>query len=302
MVSPWMENGGVNRLNSSNRVLDRYQLGNVLLSENNNAQLADFGNAVLVNSTLAFTGTTAQSGFSTRWAAPEQLDSTITYSRQADVYSLGMGFFYGSALKEIGSRQLPYADIKHEAAVIRAILSRKNPKRPEDTIPTNNRKGNLLWSLLKACWIWDSEDRPKAPVVAMVIASITSEDQLSEHETAVQVESSNTNTLTERNQEAPLKRSPSSEVQGQAQNMLQLHVESIKSFSDVDDDSQAYSIRHEHSLGIMILLTTVKTLARLGRWVPSLEEIDGGVGAGEARTGQAVTDGGKMIAREGVEH
>ncbi|KAG8795461.1 hypothetical protein FRC12_014278 [Ceratobasidium sp. 428] len=143
-----------------------------MLSNNNDAQLADFGNAVLASSVLTFTESSAHSRLSTRWAAPEQLLGEATYSRQADIYSLGM------TILEIISRQLPYAEIKHEAAVMMTVLRQQHPKRPEDTIPTDSRQGNTLWSLLKSCWNWDPQDRPEAPHIVNTIETIESGDLL----------------------------------------------------------------------------------------------------------------------------
>ncbi|KAG8756460.1 hypothetical protein FRC12_010553 [Ceratobasidium sp. 428] len=198
MVSPWMEQGSVNYLDSSDDRIDRCQLcigvarglaylhetnivhgdlkgGNVLLSNNGEAQLADFGNAVFAGSALLFTeSTSTRSGFSVRWAAPEQLLDEVLYSRQADIYSLWM------TILEIISRQVPYAEIKNEAAVITIILKPQHPKRPGDTIPVESKQGNTLWSLLKTCWSRDPEDRPEAGYVVSVIGMIGLGDLLVE--------------------------------------------------------------------------------------------------------------------------
>ncbi|KAG8723775.1 hypothetical protein FRC09_001798 [Ceratobasidium sp. 395] len=67
---------------------------------------------------------------------------------------------------EIVSRQQPYAYIPNEAAVITAIIiKRQSPKRPEDTIPVNSQPGDALWTLLESCWSWDPKDRPEAQFV-----------------------------------------------------------------------------------------------------------------------------------------
>ncbi|KAG8712935.1 hypothetical protein FRC09_019302 [Ceratobasidium sp. 395] len=191
MVSPWMENGSVNRL-SSNHTVDRCRLSfevasglaylhgidivhgdlkgaNIMLSENNGAQLADFGNAVLANSVLDFTGSSRHSQHSTRWAAPEQLSGMVAYSHQADIHSLGM---------EIVSRQVPFAEMKNEMAIALAITNGKRPERPESTIPTESNQGNKLWSLLGQCWDSNPEERPEALVVVEIIREIRSEDLL----------------------------------------------------------------------------------------------------------------------------
>ncbi|KAG9121303.1 hypothetical protein FRC07_002781 [Ceratobasidium sp. 392] len=80
------------------------------------------------------------------------------------------------------SCQLPYAEIKNEAAVVMAITKQQHPRRPESTIPTGSKRGDDLWSLLKQCWSWDPKDRPEALFVVRVIETINSEDLLAEPE------------------------------------------------------------------------------------------------------------------------
>ncbi|KAG8702096.1 hypothetical protein FRC08_003692, partial [Ceratobasidium sp. 394] len=196
MVSLWMENGGINRLDKNDNRIDRCRLcvqiatglaylhkinivhgdlkgANVLLSNDGVAQITDFGNAALGSSTLAFTESTTRSHLSTRWAAPEQLDDKVAHSREADVYSLGM------TILEVISRQKPYANIGTENAVITTILIKKqHPQRPEDTIPTESKHGNTLWSLLELCWSWNPEDRPEAIEVTRTMRRIRQKDLL----------------------------------------------------------------------------------------------------------------------------
>ncbi|KAG8742436.1 hypothetical protein FRC10_001450, partial [Ceratobasidium sp. 414] len=81
---------------------------------------------------------------------------------------------------EVISRQKPYANIGTENAVITAILIKKqHPERPEDTIPTESKRGNTLWSLLEICWSWNPEDRPGAAEVARAMRRIKQKDLFS---------------------------------------------------------------------------------------------------------------------------
>ncbi|KAG8723265.1 hypothetical protein FRC09_004047 [Ceratobasidium sp. 395] len=80
---------------------------------------------------------------------------------------------------EIISRELPYTG-RNDPAVMMAVLSRRHPKRPEDTIPKDSKQGDTLWSLLKTCWSWDPKERPEAPYVVSAIETIRSEDLLVE--------------------------------------------------------------------------------------------------------------------------
>ncbi|KAG8790412.1 hypothetical protein FRC12_011927 [Ceratobasidium sp. 428] len=143
-------------------------------SQGGDAQLTDFGNAILVDGLLRFTerGST-RSKLSTRWAAPEQLKGEVTYTVEADIHSLGMAEWSTHATfcaQETTSSQLPYADIKLEYAVALGIIEGRRPKRPENTIPTGSEQGNMLWFLFEACWRQDPSERPTAPFVVEVVS------------------------------------------------------------------------------------------------------------------------------------
>ncbi|KAG8714123.1 hypothetical protein FRC08_012338 [Ceratobasidium sp. 394] len=68
-----MENGTLPEYIVANPGIDRYQLSNVLVSDNGIAKLTDFGNAVLKKHTLEFTGTTSGSKISVRWTVSTPL-------------------------------------------------------------------------------------------------------------------------------------------------------------------------------------------------------------------------------------
>ncbi|QRV73805.1 Tyrosine-protein kinase [Ceratobasidium sp. AG-Ba] len=113
MVSPWAERGSLPTYLRAQHDVDRPQLcvmiaegleflhecgiihgdlkgANVLVSDDHRPQLCDFGNAVLLESTLQFTYTTAKTNLSARWTAPELFLEGQTYSVEADIYALAM--------------------------------------------------------------------------------------------------------------------------------------------------------------------------------------------------------------------
>ncbi|KAF8602010.1 kinase-like protein [Ceratobasidium sp. AG-I] len=189
MVSYWVENGNLPSYLEKHPDVDRYKMStevseglaylhaqhivhgdlkglNVLISEDGTSMLTDFGNAVLQNSTLPVTATTAKTTLSPRWAAPELLKGSM-YSYSADVYALGM------TILETFTGKVPYSD-KLELAVYAALLFTKElPPRPEASIPSNRRSGNQLWSLLKSCWVHEPDSRPSADHVRDTMKAIT---------------------------------------------------------------------------------------------------------------------------------
>ncbi|KAG9081613.1 hypothetical protein FRC07_014469, partial [Ceratobasidium sp. 392] len=180
MVSHWMENGSLPDYLKKHPELDRCDMArflsfleqsaqicdgvmylhragiihgdlkgnNVLVSEEGVPMITDFGNAVLEQGTMQFTETIKQGAFTPRWTAPEILDDReVKQSKEADVYALGMA-----------------VAIKNEI-----------PKRPEEHIPLNSQRGEVLWSLLKSCWEFEPEKRPDAGSVAEIMKGVTRE-------------------------------------------------------------------------------------------------------------------------------
>lgn len=192
MVSLWMENGSLPSFLAKHPDVDRCQLSlqiseglaylhyrniihgdlkglNILISNTGTPLLADFGNAVLQGRTLQFTNTTPKNSISPRWAAPEIIKGSGTYSFSADVYALGM------TILETITGQVPYSEKVDLAVFFAVAVNRELPKRPEGQIPLDSQQGNALWSMLTRCWAFEAETRPRADDVVDVMKTVTRE-------------------------------------------------------------------------------------------------------------------------------
>ncbi|QRV89357.1 Tyrosine kinase domain protein [Ceratobasidium sp. AG-Ba] len=162
MVSRWTENGDLRSYILNHPSVDRMNLvhgdvkgPNVLISEEGNVGLTDFGNAIIGDATLLFTDT-SNTSHSLRWTAPELLGGG-NHSMEADVYALGMEAFTGKA---------PYSEKKVEGAIVLAVVQGQTPKRPLGHMPHDNGSMNDgLWSLLQKCWDTKPSMRPTATEV-----------------------------------------------------------------------------------------------------------------------------------------
>lgn len=140
---------------------------NVLISNKGEPKLTDFGNAILLDRKLLFTNTTSKSHMSLRWAAPEIVTESGTYSFASDVYALGM------TILETMTGKYPFPE-KGDLALLHAIAIKKaHPNRPEAEIPTESHQGSTLWSLLTRCWDYEANDRPSAAEVVDIMKTIT---------------------------------------------------------------------------------------------------------------------------------
>ncbi|CAE6492369.1 unnamed protein product [Rhizoctonia solani] len=193
LVSPWMEYGTVLNYINLRPDVDRcklctgvvqglvylHEVGtvhgdlkglNILVSKDGVPKLTDFGNTVLKQYTLQFTGTNNAHNLSMRWAAPELISPEDGHvSMPADIYALGM------TILEIITGKQPYDHITRELAVFGEILKGKTPPRPVHYISTHSKNGNEMWNLLHACWKFDPKERPTALDVEKTLSYFTME-------------------------------------------------------------------------------------------------------------------------------
>ncbi|KAG9100252.1 hypothetical protein FRC06_004356 [Ceratobasidium sp. 370] len=172
IVSPWMENGtlleyvtkhpecvqvsaGLAHLHESDNVHGDVKSPNVLISEDGVAKLTDFGNTALKKYTLEFTGTTSGSNISVRWTAPEVLVGDSAYTKEADIYALGMTFL------ETITGKIPFSG-KVEQAVLATVMLGKTPERPGELDEMDEGKSDALWKAMVHCWSREAAERPSA--------------------------------------------------------------------------------------------------------------------------------------------
>ncbi|CAE6450687.1 unnamed protein product [Rhizoctonia solani] len=189
MVSPWMSKGTLPQYLAANPGADRRGLciqiceglahmhkneiihgdlkgANVLIDDQNNAVLADFGSSTLKDQSLKFTQAASGRTFTVRWSAPELvIASDCKHTKASDVFALGMTIY------EVLTGKVPYHEIKDVAPVILRIAQRGTPTRPV-TIPDNHESGEMLWTLFTLCWEYAPEGRPVATKVSEMMKAI----------------------------------------------------------------------------------------------------------------------------------
>ncbi|KAF8594860.1 kinase-like protein, partial [Ceratobasidium sp. AG-I] len=187
MVSPWMENGNLQKYLEANPEVERYPLCvqlaegvaylhgidmvnvhgdlkalNVLVSQEGVLKINDFDHSILANMTLRFSQSSKNGGGTLRWMAPELLNlvsdqanatSTQTRNKQTDMYAFGM---------EMVTGRIPYFEFRNDMSIYRAISRQKPPKRPKELAESDERS-NQIWELLVRCWDHDPAARPDAP-------------------------------------------------------------------------------------------------------------------------------------------
>lgn len=68
-------------------------------------------------------------------------------------------------LQETITVNVPYHELKDPAVYVAIVLKKQVPGRPEEHLPTDSKRDNMLWSLLEWCWAFESKRRPSAKQV-----------------------------------------------------------------------------------------------------------------------------------------
>ncbi|KIK67862.1 hypothetical protein GYMLUDRAFT_1014143 [Collybiopsis luxurians FD-317 M1] len=180
MVSPWMPGGTVSQflkrnpkvnidklvstgkrsidhLHSQNIVHGDIKGGNILIDENGQPRLADFGLTTFADATRHYT---TDHGGTLRWMAPELLYPLLgieSYKRTtaSDMYA------YGCLCIELYTGRVPFADVRNEYLVLEKVCNGERPGRPSGP----NTMTDELWNLVKCCWNQDRAARPKSGLV-----------------------------------------------------------------------------------------------------------------------------------------
>ncbi|QRV92724.1 Ephrin type-A receptor 4 [Ceratobasidium sp. AG-Ba] len=187
IVSPWMENGTLHTYVSKHPDVDRFQLclqmvaglvylhesgivhgdikaGNIFVSRDGTIKLGDFGNTRLKHYTLEFSGITSSPKITVRYTSPEILLGTSTYTKEADIYALGMTFL------ETLTGRVPWAG-KLEPAVMNLVASGQTPNRPQELDAMEENQATALWSMMSQSWRKVVTERPSAAQIESTLTA-----------------------------------------------------------------------------------------------------------------------------------
>ncbi len=138
---------------------------NVLLDENYNAKLSDFGLAKIKHESKTMLRYGGSAG-TTAWMAPELFARKAGYTKKADIYSLGITFW------EIAARKIPFEDAADPSIIPTWVKDGEREEIPASCPPK-------LASLIKFCWHGKPEERPTAARIVEYLRSDEKEFSLS---------------------------------------------------------------------------------------------------------------------------
>ncbi|KAF7373444.1 Kinase-like protein [Mycena sanguinolenta] len=185
MGSPWMEHGtilnylqnnghanvdkslyeiaqGLQYLHSRNVIHGDLRGANILVNENWNACLADFGLSKFSDATSSMT---IDRGGSLYWMAPElivpdRFGLQFARTRATDVYA------FGCVCLELYTGRPPFADLREPAALLK-IMNNERPQPPVGPPVMSD----ALWDHVSACWAEHPQARPETQLVVQTLKS-----------------------------------------------------------------------------------------------------------------------------------
>lgn len=176
LISPWCPNGNVTEYLIRKPNADRLRLiiqaaeglaylhgrdpvvvhsdikpANVLVNDQEDVKLCDFGVSKLLQDAPSGFTTTASIKGTLRYSAKELLQEDAESTTMSDVYA------FGSLILQVMTGKLPYITFNSDMGVIKAIWGGATPS-PEDypELPASDP----LWSVMRECWDEDPSQRP----------------------------------------------------------------------------------------------------------------------------------------------
>ncbi|KAF7974093.1 hypothetical protein HWV62_13403 [Athelia sp. TMB] len=157
-------------LNDPPEIVEAVNRGNILINDQEQALLADFGRSKKIGiagyTTALFCG-------STRHMAPElfpeetpegdEVDPDMIICMATDMYAFAMVCF------EILTGNVPFKALRYDYQVISAI---RRSKRPEPTLEVQESIPLDVWEIMYRCWDQDPGQRPSAGEVVEFLAKV----------------------------------------------------------------------------------------------------------------------------------
>lgn len=176
LISPWCSNGNILEYLSKNPNADHSRLinqvaeglvylhgrepsvvhsdikpANVVVSDEGNAKICDFGISKLMQENPSGLTTTASIKGTLRYSSPDMLDLDGKSTTASDVWAFGM------LILHVMTKKLPYVTVLSDVKVILAIMNGEKP------LPENYPElpaADPLWDVMRECWDDDPTKRP----------------------------------------------------------------------------------------------------------------------------------------------
>ncbi|KAH8824824.1 kinase-like domain-containing protein [Flagelloscypha sp. PMI_526] len=149
---------GLQYLHSTHICHGDVKAANILIDENHQCYLADFGIAALISTktaTVGFATATRSTKGTMRWTAPELFSTPNTpasgiKAAPRDIYA------FACTMLEVVTGKPPFSEMDDAPAML-AVIQGKRPPKPKSAHMTAE-----LWQVIVRCWAQDPLERPKS--------------------------------------------------------------------------------------------------------------------------------------------
>ncbi|EIN11550.1 kinase-like protein [Punctularia strigosozonata HHB-11173 SS5] len=140
---------------------------NVLIGENKQVRLSDFGLADLID---MLNGDSTTGRGSARWMAPElhfpeQFMLTFRRTTSSDMYA------FGFVCLEVFSGHVPFHWIRQDSNIVLRVVQGERPPRPTRDECHGREMPDDMWNLITSCWEHYPEHRPCASTVDAALSA-----------------------------------------------------------------------------------------------------------------------------------
>ncbi|KAH8830918.1 kinase-like domain-containing protein [Flagelloscypha sp. PMI_526] len=163
---------GLQYLHSTHICHGDVKAANVLIDENYQCFLADFGIAALISTktaTVGFATATRSTKGTMRWMAPELFDYSKLNTDASGIKSAPRDVYaFACTMLEVITGRPPFPEMDDAPAMLAVIQGQRPPK------PASPHMTNELWQLIGRCWAQDPLERPKSDAIVAAFEQMTS--------------------------------------------------------------------------------------------------------------------------------
>ncbi|KAI5121748.1 hypothetical protein M0805_009037 [Coniferiporia weirii] len=135
---------------------------NILIDENLEPRITDFGLARVLDSQASATASSFRGRGTPRWQAPELLNVTrfVNLNDFAGVSTMSDVYAFACVCLEVFTGEVPFPKLIDGAAIMEVAVHDRRPPKPDSGIALERGFDDVYWELMQMCWRTHAAERP----------------------------------------------------------------------------------------------------------------------------------------------